>query len=79
MRYKIILCTPLLGDQKSSALLQGMLAMLNPAEAAAPEPWIFWLWFDLLPEQIQAHLLQPAMLEGDEQVSLLELVVLADL
>ena len=45
-----------------------MLAKLDPAEAAAPGPWICWLWFDLLPEQIQALLLQLAMLEGDDQV-----------
>ena len=79
MRYQSVLCTPPLGDQKPSALLQGMLAELDPAEAAAPGPWIRWLWFNLLPEQIRVHLLQPAMLEGAEQVTLLDLAVMADL
>ena len=55
-----------------------MLPELDPTEAAAG-PWIRWLWFDLLPEQIRAHLLQLAMLEGADQVSLLELAMLADL
>ena len=79
MRYQSVLCTPPLGDQKPSALLQGMLAELDPAEAAAPGPWIRWLWFNLLPEQIRAHLLQPAMLEGAEQVPLLDLAAMPDL
>ena len=56
-----------------------MLVKLNPTEATTPGPWILWLWFDLLLEQIRAHLFQPAMLEGDEQVSFLELAALANL
>ena len=79
MRYQAILCMPPLGDQKPSALLQGMLAELDPVEAAAPGPWICWLWFNLLPEQIRAHLLQPVMLEGVDQISLLQLAALTDL
>ena len=79
MHYQSVLHTPPLGDQKPSVLLRGMLAELDPMEAAAPGPWICWLWFDLLPEQIRAHLLQPAMLEGAELVPLMELAVMADL
>ena len=56
-----------------------MLAELDPTKAAAPGPLIRWLWFDLMPEQIRAHLLQQAMLEGDNQIFLLELAALADL
>ena len=50
--------------------LQGILNNLDLEEAAEPVLLIHWLWFDLLPEQIQAHLLQQAMLEGDKQNSL---------
>ena len=32
-----------------------------------------WLWFDLLPKQIQAHLLQQAMMEEDKEIPLQEL------
>ena len=56
-----------------------MLVELDLEEAAAPEPMLHWLWFNLLLEWNQAHLLQQAMLEGDEQIPSKELAATEDL
>ena len=78
-RYLSVLETPPLGDQKLSILLRSMLEELDPEDEANPGTWVRWLWFSRLPEHIREHLLQPAMLEGDERVPLHALAALADL